>query len=102
MPTARRTELPTRSTVILRSNVPGSGIKDIFLFIYNSIADTDRYDEREFLATDCDDGEGETYEVEPNPLTESLALRLIAFPIRTPAYETIIHVVRDNTKSYRH
>ena len=28
------------------------------------------------------------------PLTESLAPRLIAFPIRTPTYETIIQIPR--------
>ena len=60
MPTARRTELPTRRTVNLRSNVPGSGIEDIFQFIYSTIADVSRYDEREFLTTGGGDGEGET------------------------------------------
>lgn len=49
MPTARRTELPTRKTVSLRSSVPCSGVGDTFQLIYNTIADVDCDDERKFL-----------------------------------------------------
>lgn len=59
MPTARRTELPTRRTVSLRSSVPGSGVGDVFQLIYSTIADVDRDDEHEFLTVDDGDGEGE-------------------------------------------
>jgi len=60
MPTARRTELPTRRTVNLRSSVPSSGVGNIFQLIYSTIADVDRDDEHEFLTADDDDnGEGE-------------------------------------------
>ena len=58
MPTTRRTELPTRRTVSLRSGVPGSGIRDIFQLIYSTIADVDRDNEHEFF-TDDNDGGGE-------------------------------------------
>jgi len=59
MPTARRTELPTRRTVSLRSSVPGSSVGDVFQLIYSTIADVDRDDEHEFLTADDGDGEGE-------------------------------------------
>ena len=59
MPTARRTEPPTRRTISLRSGVPGSGVGDIFRLIYSTIANADRDDEHKFLAADDDDDEGE-------------------------------------------
>ena len=60
MPTARRTELPTRRTVSLRSSVPCSSVGDVFQLIYSTIADVYRDDEREFLTGDdnCDDEGG--------------------------------------------
>lgn len=58
MPTARRTELPTRRTVSLRSSVPCSSVGDVFQLIYSTIADVYRDDEREFL-TDDDNGHDE-------------------------------------------
>ena len=91
MPTARRTELPTRRTVSLRSSVPSSGVGDIFQLIYSTIADVDRDDEHEFLTADDDDnGEGEgaaTGNWNSDPPTESWR-QLSTFPIRTPANET--------------
>ena len=58
MPTARRTELPTRRTVNLRSSVPSSSVGDVFQLIYSTIANVDRDDEHEFLTADDDGGEG--------------------------------------------
>ena len=82
MPTARRTELPTRRTVSLRSSVPDSSVGDGFQLIYSIIADVDRDDEREFLT---DDGDAVT-----GTLTHRLnpGCQLITFPIRTPALKT--------------
>lgn len=87
MPTARRTELPTRKTVSLRSGVPGSGVGGIFQLIYSTIANVDRDDEREFLTAEDDDGEGKDSATRTR-LTTEFPCQLIAFPIRTPAHET--------------
>jgi len=82
MPTARRTELPTRRTVNLRSSVPGSGA---FQPIYSTIADVDRDDEHEFLADDDDDGgEGEGAATGTSTHRRNPRRQLITFPIRTP------------------
>ena len=62
MPTARRTELPTKRTVSLRSNVPCSSVGDTFQLIYSTITDVGRDDEHEFLTNDeggDDEGGGE-------------------------------------------
>lgn len=76
MPTARRTELPTRRTVSLRSSVLGSGVGNVFQLIYSTIADVDRDDEHESL-TDNDDGDDEgedavvgTLTYQPRPVAD--------------------------------
>jgi len=86
MPTARRTELPTRRTVNLRSSVPGSGA---FQLIYSTIAHVYRDDEHEFLADDDDDeGEGKTQQPGLRHHRRNPLRRLITFLIRTPTEKT--------------
>lgn len=94
MPTTRRTELPTRRTVSLRSTGPNSGVRYIFQLIYIIIAGVGCNGEHEYLTGG--EGEGEdaataTWSRQLNPRP-----RLIAFRIRTRTYKPPLFHVRDN------
>jgi len=89
MPTARRTELPTRKTVSLRSGVPGSGVGGVFQLIY-STSPTFTVTMSASSWTTNDDGEGEgvvttTQTRQQNPRVPTDRLPCL---FRIPANET--------------